>query len=238
MPAALRILALDTAMAGCSVAVCGVNAKSCVSESVPMNRGQSEELIPMVQRVIDRAGLAFSDIDLIGVTSGPGAFTGLRIGLSSARALALALSKPVIGVTTLSVLAHQFFESGKLESGEGLAVLLETKREDFYLQIFDSSVQDLGMPQALSRRAIESAYGKHKILFIGDALERFRGSGEVSSSWRFKDGYELADPCILARRAAAIYDPAAALLVPEPLYLREADVSVPKRKPGTTGSNK
>ena len=226
----MRILAFDTAMAGCSAAFMDTESGSCVSETKPMPRGQAEELVPMIKRVTGTAG--FPAVDLIAVTTGPGAFTGLRIGLSTARALGLALGRPVTGVTTLEVFARQFFNKEKLNQGEILAVLLETKREDFYIQIFGPEGKALSGPEALDvPEIIEKISGK-KVAFAGDALARFQALRAGEEPWRFVENYDLPDPAAVALLAAELYgrsggnQPAAV-----PLYLRGADVSRPKNPP-------
>src|ERR671912_190926 len=78
---------------------------SRADESLPMNRGHAEALMPLIARVIKASGIAFVALDRIAVTTGPGSFTGLRVGLSAARGIALAASKPVVGVTTLTAFA-------------------------------------------------------------------------------------------------------------------------------------
>jgi tRNA threonylcarbamoyladenosine biosynthesis protein TsaB len=98
------ILAIDTALSACSVALTRDN-ETLVSAIEPMQRGQAERLAPMVSDLMLSAGLAFSQIDIIAVTTGPGAFTGLRVGLAFARGLALALNRPCVGFSTLDVLA-------------------------------------------------------------------------------------------------------------------------------------
>ena len=74
-------------------------------ESQPMKRGHAEALMPLIARVIKEAGIAFTALDRIAVTTGPGSFTGLRVGLSAARGIALAAGKPVVGLTTLTAYA-------------------------------------------------------------------------------------------------------------------------------------
>jgi tRNA threonylcarbamoyladenosine biosynthesis protein TsaB len=101
----MLVLAIDTALDACSVALVRDGAVlQCVVE--PMARGQAERLAPLVRDTVASAGLAFSDIERIGVTKGPGAFTGLRIGLSFARGLGLALNRPCLGFSTLEALAQ------------------------------------------------------------------------------------------------------------------------------------
>lgn len=98
------ILAIDTALSACSVAILRGNQTLALAIE-PMQRGQAERLAPMVSDLMISHGLAFSQIDLIAVTTGPGAFTGLRVGLAFARGLALALNRPCVGLSTLDVLA-------------------------------------------------------------------------------------------------------------------------------------
>ncbi|WP_085341006.1 tRNA (adenosine(37)-N6)-threonylcarbamoyltransferase complex dimerization subunit type 1 TsaB [Aquidulcibacter paucihalophilus] len=101
----MLILAIDTALNACSVAVLR-SGEVLVSRVEPMAKGQAERLAPMVGEVLAEAGVTAPQIDRIAVTRGPGAFTGLRIGLAFARGFALALDRPCLGISTLEVLAH------------------------------------------------------------------------------------------------------------------------------------
>ena len=102
----MRVLAIDTALEACSVAVLDTErAELRAHESLSMQRGHAEALMPMVARVLDRAQLDFSAIDRVAVTTGPGSFTGLRVGIAAARGIALAAGKPAIGLTTLAAFA-------------------------------------------------------------------------------------------------------------------------------------
>lgn len=224
------ILAFDTAMAGCSVSIVDRDKARTFAASESMARGQAERLVPMIDEIIVEAGIDYAAIDLIAVTTGPGAFTGLRIALSAARALALALQKPLVGVTTLDVIARQFFQKEKLDAGEALAVILETKRQDFYIQIFDATGAALSDPAALSAEKIRDDGGARKTVIIGDASGRLvEVLGGLPENWRVIKGYDLPDPAVLAALAAETFKAQGAHR-PEPLYLREADVSMPKKK--------
>ena len=102
----MRVLAIDTALEACSAAVLDTeHVAMSVHESLPKLRGHAEALMPMIARVMDRAGLDFAALDRIAVTTGPGSFTGLRVGLAAARGLALATGKPAIGLSTLAAYA-------------------------------------------------------------------------------------------------------------------------------------
>ncbi|MBI4275667.1 MAG: tRNA (adenosine(37)-N6)-threonylcarbamoyltransferase complex dimerization subunit type 1 TsaB, partial [Rhizobiales bacterium] len=102
----MRLLAIDTALEACSVAVFDTaHGDIAVSESQPMVRGHAEALMPLIAGVMDTTGLSFANIDRVAVTIGPGSFTGLRVGLAAARGIGLAAGKPVVGLTTLAAFA-------------------------------------------------------------------------------------------------------------------------------------
>src|SRR5581483_12394282 len=99
----MLILAIDTALDACAAAVLNTETgKAIAVESQLMKRGHAEALMPLIGRVMGDAGTGFADLERIAVTTGPGSFTGLRVGLSAARGIALAADKPVVGVTTLT----------------------------------------------------------------------------------------------------------------------------------------
>jgi len=101
----MRVLAIDTALETCAAAVLDIHGGKMASESLPMVRGHAEALIPLIDRVMRQADMPFSALDRIAVTVGPGSFTGLRVGISAARGIALTAGKPVLGLTTLAAFA-------------------------------------------------------------------------------------------------------------------------------------
>src|SRR6202046_1439239 len=102
----MLILAIDTALDACAAGVLDTEAGRLIAqESQAMKRGHAEALMPLIARVIEQSGIAFAALDRIAVTTGPGSFTGLRVGLSAARGIALAANKPVVGLTTLTAYA-------------------------------------------------------------------------------------------------------------------------------------
>src|ERR1700730_13774122 len=105
----MRLLAIDTALAACSAAVFDTQqGRVIASASLPMLRGHAEALMPLIRRIMDEAGTAFRDLDRVVVTTGPGSFTGLRVGIAAARGIALAINKPAVGLSTLSAYAAPY----------------------------------------------------------------------------------------------------------------------------------
>ena len=102
----MRVLAIDTALEACSAAVFDTDRGGITaSESVAMARGHAEAVMPLLARVMDLAEIEFANLDRIAVTTGPGSFTGLRVGIAAARGIALAAGKPAIGLSTLAAFA-------------------------------------------------------------------------------------------------------------------------------------
>lgn len=226
------ILSLDTAMNGCGVGLYDAGApQRSVSRYVPMLRGQAEALLPLVQEVLGEAGYTFADIGLIAVTIGPGAFTGLRVGLSAARSLALALDVPLAGVTTLEALAQGYLEEHALDD-RALGVLVETKRSDYYFQSFSEEGTPLSEPLALDLETVWDQTKMHRSVLIGDAVARFVEEGETllqseeTSGALFLQEYDHVQPLVLAKCALVKYRQGQQGA--DPLYLRGADVSQPK----------
>ena len=129
----MRVLAIDTALEACSAAVLDTENGKVTSESLPMVRGHAEALMPLIARVMKQADMAFSALDRIAVTTGPGSFTGLRVGISAARGIALAAAKPVVGLTTLAAYAAPHIAH---DDKTAIAVAIDARHQHVYLQIF------------------------------------------------------------------------------------------------------
>src|SRR5665213_3605637 len=150
----MRVLAIDTALEACSAAVLDTERGEIIAhESLPMVRGHAEALIPLIARVMDMALIGFSALDRIAVTTGPGSFTGLRVGLSAARGIALAANKPAVGVTTLTAYAAPVVS----ESGEHPVIsAIDARHGHVYFQVVSGDGSSLIRPRV---GPIEEALG-------------------------------------------------------------------------------
>jgi len=129
----MLILAIDTALDACAAAVLDTDAGQLIAqESLAMKRGHAEALMPLIARVMKASGIAFTSLDRIAVTTGPGSFTGLRVGLSAARGIALAADKPVVGITTLTAYAAPFVGD---DSAHPILSAVDARHDHVYFQV-------------------------------------------------------------------------------------------------------
>jgi len=215
------ILAVDTSEAYCSAAVLRGGESFCLQEK--LGRGHAERLIPMVEELLAEAGIGYSDLDKIAVTTGPGTFTGLRIGLSVARGLALAQNIPCIGLSSLMVLAQQAKFEGPVH-----AVMMGRGGQVFYQAFKGQDADTIPMPLD----GAENIDAEAATLKIEANTGLVIGSGVPAVMGREADAEDAVNPITLARMASAV-DPAE--FPPEPYYLRAADAV--RAKPVFVSSN-
>jgi tRNA threonylcarbamoyladenosine biosynthesis protein TsaB len=212
----MRILAFDTTMNACAIALWadgGIVARRIDT----MTHGQAEALVPAIEATLAEAGLGYADLDRIAVTTGPGSFTGVRVGLATARGLGLAAGLPVIGIGTAEVLAATARRT-EAASGE-ITVVIDARRAEVYAQTFDARGAPLGGAQCLLPSAVTVTADT---LLAGDAVARVAGRLPAKPH-----AVELAyaDPADLAALASvrSLDGPA-----PTPLYVRPPDAVVPR----------
>lgn len=212
----MRVLSVDTCLAAASVAVIEGD-RTLAAATEPMTRGHQERIAPLAKAVVAEAGIAFSQLDRIAVTVGPGSFTGLRVGLSFAKGLAEALSVPCVGVNSLEALAASSGASGFV------AAVLDAKMGQVYLQVFDGAAA-LMAPDALDLGAAASRLAE---LYSGGPATLV-GSGATLLEGVLAEAAVLtpasADPVAIARLAAARPAPTHS---PRPLYLRAPYATAP-----------
>jgi len=132
------ILALDTTLSACSAALLqDGEARGHVFEVI--GRGHAERLMPMVEEVMAAARCSYDAVDAIAVTLGPGTFTGVRIGLAAARGLALALGRPLIGITSFEAVAIDLLLKAPAYGAQPLTVIHDARRGEVYMQSFEAS---------------------------------------------------------------------------------------------------
>ena len=239
----MRILALDTCSAACSSAV-WVNGAVGARRLEIIGRGHAERLMPMILETMDDAKMTFPALDFLATTIGPGTFTGLRVGLATARGLALAGGLPLVGVTTLEAVAHQGRANADLgalaPSGHGvgsrLIVALDARRGEIYVQAFHDASRPLGPPLTGHAETIAASWPFGELpaerwLIIGNGAEALaavlgRHGIEVARgpSPGLPDAADVADLC--ARRYGEDGRPLPSQ-PPSPMYLRPSGARMP-----------
>ncbi|MEM9207230.1 MAG: tRNA (adenosine(37)-N6)-threonylcarbamoyltransferase complex dimerization subunit type 1 TsaB [Pseudomonadota bacterium] len=144
------MLAIDTCGPFCAAAVFSgepLPGNALSQRTEPMARGHAERIVPMIGQCLDEAKLKITDLDLIAVTVGPGSFTGVRIGVATARGLALTGKVQAIGVITLEARAHAIANLGS--TATGFALTQDARRGQVYHQAFDIGGCPISAPEIL-----------------------------------------------------------------------------------------
>ena len=219
----MYILAFDTTAAACSI-VLMQDDRVLADYRQTMDFGQAEVLIPEISRMLTAHRLSFCDIGLLLVCVGPGSFTGVRASVAAARTFPLACKNLALG----GVSAFDAYVLGLSEDERAdlNAVIIETKREDFYIQIFDRDLQKTTPPQALAYEDILPLLRGKKVSLTGDGVERFlsRPSGLSLHCIQMPESLDIG---LLVKAGLRQYQDRR-LDYPKPLYLRAPDVSAPK----------
>jgi len=227
----MRVLAIDTALAACSAAVLDTaNGGIIAIESLPMVRGHAEALMPLLARVMKKSGLAFADLERVVVTTGPGSFTGLRVGISAARGLGVATNIPVVGVTTLSAYAAPYLAA---DDQIPVVAAIDARHEHVYLQVFGTGGRTLIAPRVAPLNEAVRAAAEAPARIVGSAAKAVAGGlAKTAPAPIIVDAREAPDIGWVAQIGAAV---AEAQAPPKPQYLRAPDAqpqnaaSLPRR---------
>jgi tRNA threonylcarbamoyladenosine biosynthesis protein TsaB len=214
------LLAIETAGSACSVAL-RVNAdQPPAHEIMATSHGHATALAPMIQRLARGAGIDLKALGAIAVSCGPGGFTGIRVGLATARAMALAIGCPIVGIGSFQALAATAARSGGRLAPRNL-VVLDSRRSELFAVELDADLRPRAPAELLSAEAIAARCKAGDVTLIADAeLTQFAGLDGLSAS---ADAIAVAE---LAATRPDLRQPA------EPVYLRPPDISQPRsRKP-------
>lgn len=228
----MNVLALDSSTRSCSVAV-AIDGRAASEVSTVSNRTHSLHLMGMVRDALALAEVGLKEIDGFAVTIGPGSFTGLRIGISTAKGLAFAAGKPCVGVSSLEALA-----SACLPWPERICVLMDARKGEVYTAVYqesDGRLERIGDERVLAPEAILRTIASPH-LFVGEAVplyeKQIRAIAGQNAHWaprdrRFPKASTVAW-LALDRLAGATAD-GVELLAPR--YIRQSDAELSIRAP-------
>jgi tRNA threonylcarbamoyladenosine biosynthesis protein TsaB len=188
------------------------------SETLPMVRGHAEAIMPLIARVMDQAGIDFASLDRIAVTTGPGSFTGLRVGISAARGIALAAGKPAVGLSTLAGFAAPHIAQ---DDSSAVVAAIDARHEHVYLQVFGPGGKTVVAPRIAPLREAVRAATASPARIVGSGAEL------IVALWPnnepppvLVEQLDAPDVGWIARLGAAAAEGQAP---PKPLYLRAPD---------------
>ncbi len=189
------ILGIDTASAQCAVAL--VQDGHTLASTIRQGRqGQSEHLLPMIKECLDQAGLRVSHLNGVAVATGPGSFTGLRVGLAAAQGLALACNIPALGIDSFT--ACRLSNPAPASETAHSLIILESFRAELYWQLFDCKGEAQTLPACQDAAAIARALPPGPLLVIGD------GAGHLTATLGGRSDCRIVasggpDPAAIAR---------------------------------------
>ncbi len=218
----MKILAIDTALEACQAAVYDSRSqKTMAMLSLDMRRGHAEALIPMIANVMGASGIDYGDLDRIATTVGPGSYTGLRVGISAAKGLAIACGKPTVGITTLSALSAPLIAE---DPAVPVVAAIDARHGNIYFHMAGAGQRVLLTPRHSSLEEALLTVSSGPVRVTGPAAPllvsrwpRQNGTAPVAVDVRTKPSIEWV------ARLAATVEPVRAPA--KPLYLRAADVT-------------
>jgi tRNA threonylcarbamoyladenosine biosynthesis protein TsaB len=207
------LLAFDASLGALSVAVVPRRHSRVAHEAFETRAtGHAEHLMPMIGRVMEDAGVGFSELSHIAVTVGPGGFTGVRVGIAAARALALATGRPVAGFTSLAVLAEEARRLLPAPTQGPLAVAIATRRGMVFFQIFDAEGKAASPERHISPGDASQLVGARRLLIVGSGAQAVAAAGCAA-------GTALPELQPRARALVALVAAGVATRPARPLYL-------------------
>lgn len=232
-----RILLIETATDVCSVAVSEGN-EILSSGHITEARSQASQLAPLIQDTVSRAGMQISGLAAVAVSSGPGSYTGLRVGVSTAKGICFGAGIPLIGIETLTAIACGTLKTGAAQEdpdGTVIIPMIDARRMEVYTALYDSSAQRISETEAvvLTPDTFSGTLEKyHRVIFTGDGAAKY----ENMLPEQYKDRCiflpsrpEAADMAAAAFRALKEkkFEDTAYF---EPFYLKEFIAADPSRK--------
>lgn len=209
------VLAIDCAASLCAAYIYDAVAEKELGRSVlDLGKGHAEHLMAVIADALKAGGVGYADLDAIAVSTGPGSFTGVRVGVSTARGLALALKIPAIGVTTLEALAG---EAREQFPGRAVLVALDGGREEIHAALYDDAAILRYGPAVTTLAEMSGMASTNMPVLAGTLAEKIAGA--AGGPFDFGPQEATADIAVYARLAAW----KGAGEKPHPVYLRAAD---------------
>jgi len=224
------ILQIETATPVCSVAI-SVNGKTIALKEEKAQNIHASSLTLFIADVMEAAGLAYTDLDAIAVSKGPGSYTGLRIGVSTAKGLCFALDKPLIAINTLKMMANGYLLQHH-NFGGLVCPMIDARRMEVFTAVFDHHLEEVEQTHAkiIDDKSFVLALQDHYVSFIGDGAEKCQTVIDDPNAHfhleNFNSANYMSNLAFAAFEAKTFEDVAYF----EPFYLKDFVLTTPKKK--------
>ena len=218
-------LAFDTTGGGCSIVLLKNEQLLDIFEKCS-EFGQAEILMPQIKKILEKNNILFEEIEALFVCIGPGSFTGVRSGIAAAKVFDLAIPRLTVGGVSAFEAYKQLFEEQEL--AEINAVIIETRRDDFYVQLFDKKLKEITESEVLTHDELLKKLKTQgvDVSLCGDGVERFlsKPSGLTLHAIKLEKMVPIKSLALAGLKMLKDKK----INYPKPLYLRAPEVSVPK----------
>lgn len=186
------ILCLETATSVCSVALNNGTENIALRECKGQN-AHSEKITIFIDEVLKESGIGYHQLDAVAVSKGPGSYTGLRIGVSTAKGICYAADLPLMAVDTLHAMAYGMRErlGNELQAGDLLVPMIDARRMEVYCAVFDSSLASVKGTEALvvEEHSFDDLTNGHRLWLFGDGAPKLHGLFDANDRIHIVDGF-------------------------------------------------
>ena len=220
------ILCIETATRSCSVVLAKDGNLLQFKEEVSEQYSHSEQLTLFIESLLKEQGIALSDLDAIAVSKGPGSYTGLRIGVSTAKGLCYALDKPLIGISTLEAMASGM---EKQCPNKVYCPMIDARRMEVYTAFFQAGKQLTDIEaHIVETDSFSKILSKEEVLFFGDGADKCQGLITHANATFITDVYPSAKDMIAVAENAFVQQQFENVAYFEPYYLKDFVAGVKK----------
>ncbi|RZK40119.1 MAG: tRNA (adenosine(37)-N6)-threonylcarbamoyltransferase complex dimerization subunit type 1 TsaB [Pedobacter sp.] len=223
------ILLLETATSVCSVAL-SINGKTVAIKEEDANNIHASKLTLFIKEVLTTSNVDFADLDAIAVSMGPGSYTGLRIGVSTAKGLCFALDKPLIAINTLKAMASGYISENP--SFDGLVCpMIDARRMEVFTAIYDQNLNEVEETYAkiIDEHSFSELLSNHQTVFIGNGAEKSIAIIKHHNAASFLGNVNSASNLSILAQEAFTRQQFEDVAYFEPFYLKDFVVTTPKR---------
>ncbi len=227
------ILQLETATSVCAVALSIDGITVALKEETAQNIHASK-LTLFISEVMEEAGIKFEELDAVAVSKGPGSYTGLRIGVSTAKGLCFALDKPLIGINTLKMMAAGFLAEHPAYRGL-VCPMIDARRMEVFTAVFDHNLAEIETTNAkiIDEFSFLTLLDQYEVTFIGNGAEKCSEIIQHKNAQFVVDNYNSATHMSLLANEAFKHKTFEDVAYFEPFYLKDFVFTVPKKGIGS-----